>query len=119
MGGRPVDLQVCITCLGDNKERAGEAFYRALEKYMGSEKTGVQINLRPVECFAICNRQCTVTVSQAGKWQYIIGDLDIKEGIPALFDYIKAYSASDNGTPPLKERPAIVRKGTIARLPSQ
>lgn len=108
-----VDLQVCVTCLGNNKEKLGAEFYAALEQQVDRKK----INLQPVECFAVCKRQCTVTVSQAGKWLYMIGDLQVEKDIPALFDYIKAYAASSNGRPPISERPDVVQKGTIARLP--
>ncbi len=108
-----VKLQVCITCLGDNKEKLGAEFYAALESQVDRQK----INLQPVECFAVCKRQCTVTVSQTGKWLYMIGDLKVEKDIPALFEYIKVYSASPNGRPPISERPEVIQKGTIARVP--
>lgn len=108
-----VKLQVCVTCLGYNKEKLGAEFYAALERQVDKDK----INLQPVECFAVCKRQCTVTVSQPNKWLYMIGDLDTKKDIPALFEYIKVYAASANGRPPIAQRPEVVQKGTIARLP--
>ena len=108
-----VKLQVCITCLSDNKENIGADFYDELEQQIDKEK----INLQPVECFAVCKRQCTVAVSQEGKWLYMIGDLKAEKDIPALFEYIRVYAASPNGRPPIIERPDIVQKGTIARLP--
>lgn len=108
-----VKLQVCITCLGDNKEKLGAEFYAALEQQVDRTK----INLQPVECFAVCKRQCTVAVSQPDKWLYMIGDLKIDKDIPALFEYIKVYASSANGRPPIAQRPEMVQKGTIARLP--
>ncbi len=108
-----VKLQVCVTCLGNNKEKLGAEFYAVLEKQVDREK----IDLQPVECFAVCKRQCTVAVSQAGKWLYMIGDLRVEKDIPALFEYIKVYATSANGRPPISERPEIVQKGTISRLP--
>ncbi len=108
-----VKLQVCVTCLGDNGEKLGAEFYAVLERQVDREK----INLQPVECFAVCKRQCTVTVSQVGKWLYMIGDLKVEKDIPDLFEYIKVYSASANGRPPISERPEIVKNGTISRLP--
>ena len=108
-----VKLQVCVTCLGDNKEKLGAEFYAALESQVDREK----IDLQPVECFAVCKRQCTVAVSQEGKWLYMIGDLQVEKDIPALFEYIRVYAASPNGRPPISERPEIVQKGAISRLP--
>lgn len=107
-----VKLQVCVTCLGDNKEKLGAEFYAELENKIDRAK----IKLQPVECFAVCTRQCTVAVSQEGKWLYMIGDLHISD-IDDLFAYIKAYDNSPNGRPPISERPEVIQKGTIARLP--
>ncbi|MEQ1789156.1 MAG: DUF1636 domain-containing protein [Rickettsiales bacterium] len=113
MKNNPVDLQVCVTCLGENKEKLGAEFYAALEKQINS----AEINLQPVECFAVCKRVCTVTVSQPEKWLYMIGDLDVKKDIPALLEYVRVYDASPNGRPPISQRPEVVKNGTIARLP--
>lgn len=109
-----VTLQICVTCLGDNKQKVGEEFYKEVEKQI----SGKNVELEAVECFAVCNRQCTVAVSQPSKWTYIIGGLDAKKDIQALFDYIKSYANSPNGRPPISERPEVIQKGTIARLPA-
>lgn len=108
-----VDLQVCVTCLGENGKKLGAEFYNAL----GQKIDSAQINLQPVECFAVCKRQCTVAVSQPGKWTYIIGDLSVGKDIQSLFEYMEVYAASSNGRPPISQRPEVVQKGTIARLP--
>ncbi len=107
-----VKLQVCVTCLGDNKEKLGAEFYAELENKIDRAK----IELKPVECLAVCKRPATVAVSQEGKWLYMIGDLHISD-IDDLFAYIKAYDNSPNGRPPISERPEVIQKGTIARLP--
>lgn len=109
---KKVDLQVCVTCLGDNKEKFGAEFFEAVEKQVDKNK----INLQPVECFAVCKRPCTVAVSEPDKWTYLVGDVK-PENIPDLFAYIDAYAASANGRPPMSQRPEIVQKGTIARFP--
>jgi predicted metal-binding protein len=108
-----VDLQVCVTCFGGEEQASGAVFYDALEEQVDRNK----INLRPVECFSVCKRPCTLTVSQPGKWLYMIGDLNPEKDIPALFEYIRVYAQSSNGRPPLNERPEIIQKGTIARVP--
>lgn len=108
-----VDLQVCVTCIDGNGNKVGADFYRALEGQIDKKK----INLLPVECFSVCKRPCTVTVSQPGKWLYMLGDLKVEKDISTLFEYIRVYDNSSNGRPPLSERPDIVKNGTIARLP--
>lgn len=108
-----VDLQVCVTCFGNEDQSSGVDFYAALEGQVDREI----INLRPVECFSVCKRPCTLTVSQPGKWLYMIGDLNAERDIPSLFEYIRVYAESSNGRPPLNERPEVIQKGTIARVP--
>lgn len=108
-----VDLQVCITCIDGGGNKVGAEFYAALEGQVDRQK----INLRPVECFSVCKRPCTVTVSQPGKWLYMLGDLSVEKDIPDLFEYIRVYYNSSNGRPPVSERPDIVKNGTISRLP--
>ena len=108
-----IDLSVCTTCL-NGEERPGAMFFHALEASLHARQ---DIRLRPVECMSVCKRPCTVAVSQPGKWTYIIGDLDASNDVGALLDYIDVYAQSEHGTPPLKDRPAAIRRGTIARLP--
>ena len=112
-----VNLQVCVTCRGIDKKVVGAEFHSRLEDALSKCNFEAEIHLHQVECFAICNRPCTVAVSSDDKWTYIIGDLDVKTDIQALLDYLMVYAASDSGTPSLKDRPAAIRKGTIARLP--
>jgi len=109
-----VKLQVCVTCLGKNKEKLGTDFYAALEGRVDKDK----VDLQPVECFAVCTRPATVAVSQPEKWLYMIGDLKITD-IDDLFAYMRAYDNSPNGRPPISERPEVIQKGTIARIPPQ
>lgn len=112
MSGK-TNLRICTTCLGTNKEKLGAEFYAEVEKQVDKDK----INLMSVECLGVCTRPCTIAVSEPDKWTYIIGDFKIEKDIPALFDYIKAYNNSPNGRPPISERPEVVKKGVVARLP--
>jgi predicted metal-binding protein len=75
------------------------------------------IQLKAVECLSVCKRACTIAVSAPDKWTYVIGDLDPARDMDALSDYLDAYARDPNGTPPLKQRPAAIRSGTIARIP--
>ncbi|MDE3016521.1 MAG: DUF1636 domain-containing protein [Pseudomonadota bacterium] len=108
----PVALFICVTCQQADA-RPGALLYRRLEDMLN----GRAVRLYPVECMSICKRPCTVAVSSPGKWSYIIGGIDEAVDAPALLDYLDAYAASESGTPPLKKRPAVIRRGTIARLP--
>lgn len=110
---KTVLLEICTTCLGENKHKIGAEFYAEVAKQIGSR----DINLQAVECLGVCNRPCTVAVSEPEKWTYIIGGFKVASDIPALFDYVAAYANSPNGRPPISERPEVVQKGVVARVP--
>jgi len=98
-------------------ERSGEQFLRKLEKAVAEGGCASTPRLHPVECMAVCKRPCTVAVSATNKWTYIIGDLDVSCDVEELLKYVDLYAASETGMPDYKDRPAAIRKGTIARIP--
>ncbi|WP_157956293.1 DUF1636 domain-containing protein [Acuticoccus yangtzensis] len=106
-GERPT-LAVCAAC-GDG---AGQ---RLLERIrVGCE--GVLAG-RPVPCFAVCDRPVTVAFISAGKWSYLIGEVDPDIALSELVEAADAVGASASGIPPLRNRPPFFRRGVIARLP--
>ncbi len=108
-----VDLSVCVTCQhGD--ARPGMQLHHVLKNMLNDHEN---VRLHAVECMSVCKRPCTIAVSSPGKWSYIIGDIDAAIDAPAVLEYVATYASSENGTPPLKQRPAAIRRGTIARLP--
>ena len=111
----PINLMICVTCQqGD--DRPGARMHDTLQTALAGR---TNIRLQAVECMSVCKRACTVGVSSPGKWTYIIGDLDAANDTQALCEYLTAYAGDPNGTPPLKQRPAAIRSGTIARIPPQ
>ena len=117
----PVDLIICVTCqratTPAGAEHLGKHFYRSVESAVAAHPNGANIRIREVECMSVCTRACTVAVSAPGKWTYVIGDLEASNHMGDLLAYLDAYANDPNGTPPLKERPAAIRRGTIARIP--
>lgn len=75
------------------------------------------IRVVPVECLAVCKRPCTVAITGALKWTYLIGDLDPTVHIAEICSGIRSYAASGNGIVAWKERPQTFRKGVVARVP--
>lgn len=113
---------VCVSCwrrLGD----AGEAFdepgrplVAALEQHIATKGlTGLSVE--PVECLAVCKRPCTLAITAAGKWTYLIGDLDPELHVEEIAAAAVAYRASEHGIVPWKERPPTFRRGVISRVP--
>ena len=77
MTGSQVDVFVCVSCKGnaDDASAPGHELVSALQK--GLAAAGADgITAKGVECLAVCKRPCTLALAAAGKWTYIVGDLD-------------------------------------------
>jgi predicted metal-binding protein len=119
-----VTMHVCVTCRGqevggedrDAEPRAGRRLHDALADAQRREGGPPRFRIVEVECLSNCNRGCSVALSGPGRWTYVYGDLS-----PALVDDLLAgaarYAATTDGLVPWRERPAIFRKGVIARVP--
>ncbi len=109
----PVDLYICTTCQpeADKTARPGKVLHENMAALAKPE-----VRVHAVECLGVCKRPCTIAVSQPNKWTYIIGGIDAANTAD-ICQYINAYAASDNGRPPIGERPDIVKNGVVARLP--
>jgi predicted metal-binding protein len=47
----------------------------------------------------------------------LFGDLQTESGTAALKSFVKSYQNSDYGLVPWRERPEVLRKGMVARVP--
>ena len=117
-----VTIFVCVSCrrrLGDAEDafdQPGVELVAALEKRL-REAGAADVGVEPVECLAVCKRPCTVAVTAAGKWTYLIGDLDPELDAEVIVAAVVSYQRSDHGIVPWRERPQAFRKGVVARVP--
>ena len=88
---------------------------RSRAAWKADEQAGLAVTA--VDCLAVCKRPCTVALVGAGKWTYLIGDLDPESHVDEIVAAAKSFAASENGIVPWRERPASFRKGVIARVP--
>jgi predicted metal-binding protein len=115
-------LFVCVSCrrpLGDGDEsfdQPGQGLADAIQARLQGDEQAC-LTVATVECLAVCKRPCTVALSGAGKWTYLIGDLDPDSHVDEIVAAAKSFAASENGIVPWRERPASFRKGVIARVP--
>ena len=96
------------------ENRPGIAFAEALREKLSGDAA---IDVRTVECLAVCKRPCTVALIAEGKWTYLVGDLDSAAHMDDVAAMARAYAASENGIVAWRERPQCFRSGVIARVP--
>jgi predicted metal-binding protein len=116
--GSPITVFVCVSCGREQTNGAdaapGTRLAAALERRLAAN-SGVIV--AAVECLAVCKRPCTIALTGAQRWTYVIGDLDPAQHADEVAAAALAYQASDNGIVPWKDRPQTFRKGVISRIP--
>lgn len=110
-----VVIDVCVACREERNDRlSGQELYDALAKAIQGSPA---VEIRPVQCFAVCNRPVTLALRKRGGWSYLLGDVTDDVELDEILAAAAAVARSDSGVPPLKERPAFFRRGVIGRLP--
>jgi predicted metal-binding protein len=94
--------------------RPGLAFAAALRDRLAGDPA---VEVREVECLAVCKRPCTVALIGEGKWTYLVGDLHEAEHMDDVAAMARAYAASENGIVAWRDRPKCFRSGVVARVP--
>ncbi|TLG76921.1 DUF1636 domain-containing protein [Methylocystis sp. B8] len=117
MAARSVTVFVCVSCRddGDADARPGALLLDALRARL--DERNIDMAVEPVECLAVCKRPATVAFAGAGKWTYVIGDLDRGAHIDELIDSAQSFAATDNGIVAWKDRPECFKKGVVSRTP--
>ena len=117
-----VTLHVCVTCrrgdepLEPKDGRSGFKMQLALAEAI-SQGQAASIDLRPAECLSGCKRGCAIALVAPGKWSYVIADLDPECHAADILTFAEQYSSHPTGVPAWSERPAIVKKSVLARVP--
>lgn len=114
-------LFVCVSCQreggeSDAPDRPGRLLVQALEAH-DREHGQESFTVAGVDCLAVCKRPCTVALCGAGKWTYLIGDIDPDAHVGQVISAALSYATSETGIVPWRERPLFFRKGVIARVP--
>ncbi len=116
-----VTLHVCTTCRGG--ARAGEPVVEGplcpgARLHAALEANGAPEGVRivPVQCLSACAQGCSIALSAAGRWSYVYGRLS-ETDVADILAGASAYAKTSDGIVPWRERPAIFRKQSIARIP--
>ena len=107
------ELVVCTTC---RLPGADPAALRDGERLSGALAARGLAHRRQ-ECLSACSNGCTVVFRGAGRWTYVQGRLDPDLHLDDLISMYRAWAATPDGIVPWRERPEVIRKNTIARIP--
>lgn len=110
-------LFVCTTCkagepVPEDAHRPGALLHAALS--FGPVPEGVRVV--GVECLSACNSGCAISLTKPGGWAYVYGRLTLDD-VPAILEGAAKYAATTDGIVPWRDRPAVFRKQSIARIP--
>lgn len=110
-------VTVCTTCRPEGVSRH-EAPGRAFHALVRRELSGIgACTVRPSECLSVCRRPCTVAVSHPDGYTYLFGDLDGEDAARALAAFARLYVEAPHGFVPWKDRPEVLRRAIVARVP--
>jgi predicted metal-binding protein len=116
--GQGATVFICVSCRADSvtTDRPGRQLLDAVTARLA---TGMKdaVTIRPVECLSVCKRPCTVAMTGAGKWTYVVGDLDSENHADDVITAALSYRASENGIIPWRQRPQSFRRGIVSRVP--
>jgi predicted metal-binding protein len=73
--------------------------------------------VEPVECLSACNRSCVVAYAALHKTTLMFGDLPPLQSASAILQLAEQYYASSDGLVLRQERPNLLKKGILARIP--
>ena len=104
-------LHVCVTCRAGTDEEPGQRLHDALAA------RATHAIIRPVTCLASCDHGCAATISQPGKWTYLLGRLtpDLVDDLDA---YAGVYAQTRTGAVLPSRRPASLNRVVLGRVPS-
>jgi predicted metal-binding protein len=113
----PVLVSVCVSCRSTDGQPScsGNDLIATLHAAFAPEDGDV--TMRPVQCLSVCKRQTTVAVSAPDGYTFLFGDLDVTTGAAALAAFVRSYRQSGYGMVPWHERPEVLRRRLIARVP--
>ena len=66
------------------------------------------VKVTPVECLSVCKRPCTIALMAAGKWTYVVGDLDPEVNVDDVISMAVRYGLSRQRHRPMARTTAIL-----------
>lgn len=116
-------LFVCTSCTfaaGQREhqgQRGGYHLWQSLLQCQQLEQLPPTVRVQPVECLSACNRFCAIALASPKKTTLMFGDLPALDSATAIVQLAIQYAASGDGVIPRRDRPTLLQKGILARIP--
>ena len=116
-------LFVCKSCAYSSTQRdylgqrGGYHLLNYLLRLQPQWRLATAYAIAPVECLSACNRRCVVAYATPNKTTLMFGDLSPLQSASSILQLAEQYHVSADGLIPRQERPDILRKGILARIP--
>ena len=110
-------LLVCQTCRRTDKTEGTVPGGALLLEKLQSTRLPDGVTVKGVSCLSNCKKGCTIVLQAPARWTYIYGNINPVSDLEQLCTGIAAYIESNDGVVPWKERVALFRKNSIARIP--
>ncbi len=117
-------LFVCKSCYFSTTqrdymgERGGKHLFSKLLELHQQWSLESEFLIGEVECLSACKRPCAVALTAPNKTSLMFGDLPPLESAADILKLCEKYRASTNGIVPRNQRPEILQKGILARIPA-
>ena len=114
-------LFICTSCnfaAGQREhlgQRGGYHLWQSLLQQQGQLPPTVRV--QTVDCLSACNRFCTIAHASSEKTTLMFGDLPALGSATAIVQLATRYAASHDGVIPRRDRPALLQRGILARIP--
>ena len=116
-------LFVCKSCAFSKTERSylgqqgGFHLFDRLSYLARDWELQSEFVIQEVECLSACNRGCVVAFAAPNKTTLMFGDLPPLQSSPEILKLAEQYYTSRDGIVPRQERPELLKKGILARIP--
>ena len=112
-----VSVLVCQTCRrADIPVQTVHPVAQPLAK-LDNAKLPAGVRVHGVDCLPNFKNSYTIVPQVAARWIYIFGNINPVSDFEQLCEGIAGYSDSEDGIVPWKQRVALFRKNSIARIP--
>lgn len=98
-------------------ERGGKILFNKVKNLAEKWSLNSQYVIQEVECLSACKRPCAIALAAPNKTSLMFGDLPALLCAKAILELCEQYYISSSGIIPRQERPEVLQKLILARIP--